>query len=375
MGILIFLAVIFLAFSNGANDNFKGVATLFGSGTTDYKKAIHWATITTLLGSVVSIFFAAALVKNFSGKGLIPDIYLSAPSFAIAVAMGAAMTVMLATKIGMPVSTTHGLVGSLAGAGIVAVGSEMNFSKLGSAFFLPLILSPLIAAILSLLIYRLFTTVRKKTGITKESCACVVQEQNVETQNLLPLHFVNTAATMKNSLGIKLGTISQCNEQYNGTIIGISAQKTLDFAHYISSGAVSFARGLNDTPKMVGLLLLVNSLNVNMGAGIIAVVMAIAGLLNAKKVGETMSKKITAMNHGQGFTANLVTALLVSTASFNGLPVSTTHVSVGSLFGIGTVTKKINLKVISEILLSWILTLPVAGIISGLIYFVLKTMM
>lgn len=368
MTILIFIAVVFLAFSNGANDNFKGVATLFGSGTTDYKKAIHWATITTLLGSVVSVFFAAALVKNFSGKGLIPDTYLSAPSFAIAVAMGAAMTVMLATKIGMPVSTTHGLVGALAGTGIVAVGAEMNFSKLGSAFFLPLILSPLIAAILSLLLYRLFTSIRKKWGITKESCACAVQEQKVYA-------FVNTAAVEENSLGIKIGTISQCNEQYYGTVIGISAQKTLDFAHYISSGAVSFARGLNDTPKMVGLLLLVNSLNVSMSAGIIAAVVAIGGLLNAKKVGETMSKKITAMNHGQGFTANLVTALLVSTASFNGLPVSTTHVSVGSLFGIGTVTKKVNTKVISEILLSWILTLPVAGIISGLVYFVLKTMM
>lgn len=372
MTFLIFIAVVFLAFSNGANDNFKGVATLFGSGTTNYKKAIHWATITTLLGSVVSIFFAAALVKNFSGKGLIPDTYLSAPSFAIAVAMGAAMTVMLATKIGMPVSTTHGLVGALAGAGIVAVGAEMNFSKLGSAFFLPLILSPLIAAMLSLLLYRLFTSVRKKSGITKESCACVVQVQNAETQNFVPLHFVNTAAVEKNSLGIKIGTISQCNEQYNGTVIGISAQKTLDFAHYISSGAVSFARGLNDTPKMVGLLLLVNSLNISMSAGIIAAVIAIGGLLNAKKVGETMSKKITPMNHGQGFTANLVTALLVSTASFNGLPVSTTHVSVGSLFGIGTVTKKVNTKVISEILLSWILTLPVAGIISGLVYFILK---
>lgn len=365
MTILIFIAVIFLAFSNGANDNFKGVATLFGSGTTNYKKAIHWATITTLLGSVVSVFFAAALVKNFSGKGLIPDTYLSASSFAIAVAVGAAMTVMLATKIGMPVSTTHGLVGALAGTGIVAVGAEMNFLKLGSAFFLPLILSPLIAAILSLLLYRLFTSIRKKSGITKESCACVVQEQKVYA-------FVNTAAVEENSLGIKTGTISQCNEQYNGTVIGISAQKTLDFAHYISSGAVSFARGLNDTPKMVGLLLLVNSLNISMSAGIIAAVMAIGGLLNAKKVGETMSKKITAMNHGQGFTANLVTALLVSTASFNGLPVSTTHVSVGSLFGIGTVTKKVNTKVISEILLSWILTLPVAGIISGLVYFVLK---
>ena len=70
---LLFLATLFLAYSNGANDNFKGVATLFGSGTTNYKRAIAWATLTTLAGSVCSIFLADALVKNFSGKGLVPD--------------------------------------------------------------------------------------------------------------------------------------------------------------------------------------------------------------------------------------------------------------------------------------------------------------
>lgn len=364
MEIIIFIAVIFLAFSNGANDNFKGVATLFGSGTTDCKKAINWATLTTLLGSVVSIFLASALVKNFSGKGLVSDSLIASPAFAVAVALGAASTVFIATKIGMPVSTTHGLVGALTGAGLIAVGSQFNFGKLGSTFFLPLILSPLIAGVLSLILYFVFASARKKSGITKESCACVVQEQKVNA-------FVNTTVITENSLAVKTGTISQCIEQYNGTIIGISAQKALDTFHFISAGAVSFARGLNDTPKMVGLLLLISAVNIHIGAGTIAIAIAIGGLLNAKKVGETMSKKITAMNHGQGFTANLVTAILISTASFNGLPVSTTHVSVGSLFGIGTITKKANMKVISEILLSWLLTLPVAAIISALIYLLL----
>ena len=103
----------------------------------------------------------------------------------------------------------------------------------------------------------------------------------------------------------------------------------------------------------------------------VAVAMAVGGLLNAKKVGEVMSKKITPMNSGQGFTANLMTGLLVTTASVHGLPVSTTHVSVGSIFGIGTVTKKADIKVIRKILLSWLLTLPIAAIFSGIIYFIL----
>jgi PiT family inorganic phosphate transporter len=81
-----------------------------------------------------------------------------------------------------------------------------------------------------------------------------------------------------------------------------------------------------------------------------------------------MSKKITAMNHGQGFTANLTTAILVVLASLWGLPVSTTHVSVGSLFGIGLTTGKANPRVINAIVLSWLVTLPCAAILAGLIY-------
>jgi PiT family inorganic phosphate transporter len=84
-----------------------------------------------------------------------------------------------------------------------------------------------------------------------------------------------------------------------------------------------------------------------------------------------ISKKITPMNSGQGFTANLITGLLVTTASIHGLPVSTTHVSVGSIFGIGTLTKKADLKVVRNILLSWFLTLPIAAIFSALIYWLL----
>ena len=92
----------------------------------------------------------------------------------------------------------------------------------------------------------------------------------------------------------------------------------------------------------------------------------------AKKVGITMSKKITPMNSGQGFTANLITGLLVTTASIHGMPVSTTHVSVGSIFGIGTVTKKADYKMIGKIILSWALTLPMAAIISALLFKILE---
>jgi PiT family inorganic phosphate transporter len=111
------------------NDNFKGVSTLFGSGTTNFKSALNWGTITTLAGCIFAVFIAQGLMKNFSGKGLIPDEALKDPSLAIAVALGAASTVFLATKIGIPISTTHAIVGALVGAGFVSVGNALNLKS------------------------------------------------------------------------------------------------------------------------------------------------------------------------------------------------------------------------------------------------------
>ncbi len=90
-----------------------------------------------------------------------------------------------------------------------------------------------------------------------------------------------------------------------------------------------------------------------------------------EKLERLLAKKIIPMNHGQGFTANLITGILVTTASIHGLPVSTTHVSVGSIFGIGTATKKADTSMVSKILLSWILTLPVAAVISAAVYWLM----
>ncbi|AUP80232.1 inorganic phosphate transporter [Flavivirga eckloniae] len=360
--ILLFLSACFLAYSNGANDNFKGVATLFGSGTTNYKKAINWATITTFSGSVAAIFLANELVKNFSGKGLVPNELITMPIFAISIASGAALTVFIATKIGMPISTTHSLVGSLFGAGVMAVGSQFNFEKLGGTFLMPLIVSPLMAAIASFIAYLIFRFFRKQLGVTKKTNLNIHKKQ-VATINSLHMD----APTLKTKTVIET-TVNNKTEVYEGGILGLSSQKVLDALHYLSAGIVSFARGLNDTPKIVGLLLIINIIDIKLSMIIVAIIMAGGGLLNAKKVGVTMSRKITPMNSGQGFTANLITGLLVTTASIHGLPVSTTHVSVGSIFGIGTVTKKADYKMIGKIMLSWLLTLPTAAIISALIF-------
>ncbi|GAB4299930.1 MAG: inorganic phosphate transporter [Ignavibacteriaceae bacterium] len=364
--IIILFAVLFLAFSNGANDNFKGVATLFGSKTSDYKTAIFWATITTLSGSLAAVFLAEALVTNFSGKGLVPDEFLQNPAFAVSVSFGAATAVFIATKIGMPVSTTHGLVGAMIGSGLLIGGSSLNFTMLVNIFLLPLIIIPVLAALFGILFYSFFHKLRIIAGITKKTCVCVGDE-------LVPVLFNrnNEAATEITAGKRKTITIkseNDCIKIYNGRFAGVSVQKLLDYSHFISAGAVGFARGLNDTPKIVGLLLLFNGFGINYGIFAASVAIAAGGLFQAKKVAKTMSFNITKMNHGQGFTANLVTSLLVFTASIFGLPVSTTHVSVGSISGIGTITGQADKREISKIILAWLFTLPVAAIFSVISY-------
>jgi len=371
MSIIIFLilATTFLAYSNGANDNFKGVATLFGSHTTDYKKAIAWATVTTFAGSLCSIFLAQTLLKSFSGKGLVPDLVAVSPEFLASVGLGAALTVILATFIGFPISTTHSLTGALVGAGVMAVGSAINLSVLGHKFFLPLLVSPFVAVVISALLYALFRMMRVKMGIGREYCLCVGQAQPQVVpvaENLGTFSF-----SALRSPQIKVAKEEDCQQRYTGRLMGVNCQDLLDFAHFISAGVVSFARGLNDTPKIVALLITVKALGITKGMILVAVAMALGGLFNARKVAETMSKKITPLNHGQGFTANLVTGFLVIFASRWGLPVSTTHAACGSIFGIGLITGKGNPSVISKIIMSWVLTLPFAAVLSGMIYAVL----
>lgn len=364
--VLLFLATCFLAYSNGANDNFKGVASLFGSRTCSYRTAISWATITTFAGSIMSIFLAQTLLKKFSGKGIVPEHLVGSEYFLLAVAVGAGLTVIIATLTGFPISTTHALTGAIIGCGFVAVGSNLNFSALGKGFVLPLLLSPLLAIVIAGILYILFHALRVATGTSKEWCICVGAEEKVvampQPSSVLALRSIASTITLS------IDEQENCRERYAGSFLGIGSQQLMDAAHFFSAGTVSFARGLNDTPKIVALLLLSKTLDIRWGFVAVAITMAIGGLVNARKVAETMSRKITTMNHGQGFTANLTTAILVVLASLFGLPVSTTHVSVGSLFGIGLTTGNANPRIMSAIALSWVVTLPCAAVAAGTFY-------
>ncbi len=351
--VIILVAVGCLAFANGANDNFKGVATLFGSGTTNYRRALWWATATTMLGSVTAVALANQLLKSFRGKGLVAEELTTSLAYGAAVALAAGLTVLLATRIGMPISTTHGLVGALVGAGLAA-GSSIDLVRLGRGFFLPLLISPLLAILLTAVVYPLFRMLRRRTGIEAETCFCVEDR----TLEVAPQLSQTAALERLDAWSVQVGDQVTCRSQYSGRVLGLEAGVVLDRAHYLSAGLVSYARGLNDTPKIAALLLLTPQMTNFGAAALVGVMIALGGLIAARKVGETMSQKITDMNHGQGFTANLITGLVVIGASRLGVPVSTTHVSCGSLFGIGWTTGQGHGAMIGKILGAWLITLP-----------------
>jgi inorganic phosphate transporter, PiT family len=369
--IFLFLAVCFLAYSNGANDNFKGVASLYGSRTCGYRTALTWGTIATFAGGMAAVFVAEALLKKFSGKGLVPNELTASPHFLLAVGYGAGATVLLATFLGFPISTTHALTGALVGAGLVATnGSGVQYSALGQSFVLPLLVSPALAVAVGAIIYLCFRFVRLRAGVTKQMCVCAGVEERI-----VPLPQPNGLFAAQTFSAVTMTAAEQetCRQRYGGRALGLDAGKLLDGLHFLSAGAVSFARGMNDTPKIAALLLIAPAFSVRNSLMAVAIAMAFGALISARRVAVTMSQKITEMNPGQGFAANLSTALLVTTASYHGMPVSTTHVTVGSLLGMGLVTRQVGWDPVTKVLLSWIITLPCGAAFAAVIYWVVRT--
>ncbi|MBL9143803.1 MAG: anion permease [Verrucomicrobiaceae bacterium] len=307
----ILLAALIVAYANGANANFKGVASLFGSGTTGYWPCVRWATLATAAGCIAALLGSSVMLQAFSGKGLVPGDLAAQPVFLFAVAAGAGLANLLATRLGFPVSTTHMLIGGLIGAGLAAKTDALNYATLWETFAKPLLLAPCVAVVLGAVMYGVLKTLR-----------------------LAPDH----------------------------------RTRTLDALHFLSAGAVCFARGMNDTPKMAALLVGIATLSTRSAMLLIAVSMAVGGRISARHVADTLAHKITGMNPGQGFAANATTAILVILGTLKGLPLSTTHVSVGALLGIGITTRQAKWKTVIPVLAAWVITLPAAAVLAGLIY-------
>lgn len=361
MEILLLIAVVILAATNGANDNFKGVATLYGSRRAGYWTSLIWASLTTLAGSLCSVWFARALLHAFTGAGLVPADIAAQTRFAFAVAGGGAFTVALAAWRGLPVSTTHALIGAMCGAGLVAVGTGVHFATLGKSFLLPLLASPVIAIVPAFLLAPLLRRLTARAEKEPE-CVCIVENALATPEGVL---------LRESSVQAVAGTQAECRTIGARPAWRADARGVVDALLFLFGGAVSFARGLNDTPKIAALLLPVAALA---GGGasatlVVGVAMLIGGMVGARRVARTLSDKITKLDVGGALAASITTSLLVGTASFNGLPVSTTHVSVGALAGTGlNGGGSVDRKVMTGIVLSWIVTLPAGALFGALLY-------
>jgi PiT family inorganic phosphate transporter len=355
--ILLLCVVVLLSFENGANDNFKGVATLWGAGRTSYWRALSWATSFTFLGSLAAAGTASVLVSKFNGSKLVgAEIYTQLP-FLAAVALGSAIAVLLASRLGLPVSTTHALTGAMLGAGVVAAGrGGVEFAALGSGVIAPLLFSPFVALALTLGVHPLVAR------LASRDCVCVTEPP---VMTLSP----DGAAMMETVSApvLRVAGAAECNT--GAEIIRGSAT---DILHWFSAAGISFARGLNDTPKIVAVLLVAGAAAATSNFVLVAVAMAAGGMLGAARVARTMSKQITPMAMEEAVSANLAAASLVTLASFFALPVSTTHVTSGGIFGIGLRRRdQADWRRVREILLAWLATLPLGAALGGLLYLVL----
>jgi PiT family inorganic phosphate transporter len=202
--------------------------------------------------------------------------------------------------------------------------------------------------LLAVLLHRMLHKLSHHWEFNQSLCVCVDQ-----ADSLVPTDSFNTAMTVDlsavQSSVLSIAPQTVCAERDAGVIFGFDVPRLFNRLHFCSAGAVCFARDLNDTPKIAALLLLTPAFNRQRIIVVIALAMALSGLFNARRVAETMSHKITPIAQTQGLSANLTTALLVIFASNLGMPVSTTHVSVGALFGIGLTGGKANTGVIASI--------------------------
>ncbi|MGH0028858.1 MAG: anion permease [Myxococcota bacterium] len=360
---LLLLAALALAWANGANDNFKATATLYGSGTLDYEAGRRLATAAQLCGSVASVVLAGALLTAFGGKGLVPEAVVGNPAFLVSVGAGAAATVLLATRVGLPISTTHALVGGLAGAGLALAPSSLSWSALGGSYFLPLLVSPVLATGVAALAYPLAHRGRRALGVESDTCVCLGPEPQ-------PVAVTPDGVMLHRATGVPLTLAERehCQQVYGGSLFGTSVKRLVDALHTGSAFALGFARGLNDTPKVLALLVAAGWSGVDPRASlaVVAGAMALGGWLRARRVAETLGHRITKLSHGQGLLANGVASSLVIGASLLGSPVSTTHVSTGALFGIGLWSDDTDWRTVGGILAAWLATLPLAaGLAAG----------
>ncbi len=281
------LLVLFLAFANGANDISKGIATLVGSGVSNFRAAMIWGTVWTVAGGLLAAFASQGLVSTFSGKGFLQS-PVSGAAFPAAVACGAAAWVFFAARTGLPVSTTHALAGAIAGSAIVREGvAALHWGAFAREIALPLALSPLLSVAL---IYAVYPLLRRALARAESWCLCIERQQLAVAASAPALASIAAVPVV-------------APDEACASSSAISARLPLiDGLHWLSSALTSFARGLNDTPKIVAIAFAVSAAGVSGFPLYAAVAVGIGAgsLVAGLRVTETLARKVTAMSPVEG---------------------------------------------------------------------------
>ena len=357
MEILVLARAAVLAFVNGANDNSKDVATLVGHGAASERAALAWAAATTALGAGFSALWGRELLVAFRAGFVDGGAGLSA-AFFVAVLAAAGGSILLATRLGMPVSTTHAITGALLGAGLVAVGAgRIDWAALLRGFALPLALGPLAALGVVALAARPIGRLARRL---EARCACVVEQAAIAD----PGAGAAAAAVLP---ALAVGTVESCAERAPRVVV--DGTRALAGVHWTTAGLVGFARGWNDAPKIAALALVAFPAGsaAPLAIGLVTVAMAGGGLLAGRRVLATLGERVTRLQLGESLTASAAASLLVSLASFRGLPLSTTHVTTGAIVGAGVARdpRGVRWRVVRDIVLAWLVTLPAAALLAA----------
>ncbi|GAV19498.1 inorganic phosphate transporter, PiT family [Mariprofundus micogutta] len=408
--VLIGMAVVFglfMAWGIGANDVANAMGTSVGSGALTFKQAVIIAAVFECAGAVL----AGGEVTKTIRKGIVDVSSLgSTPELLVygmlASLLAAGIWLMLATRMGWPVSTTHSIVGAIVGFGAVGIGMEaVMWGKVGT-IALSWVTSPLLAGVIA---FALFRSIQKLIIDTEDP---LEKAKKYVPFYIFLVGFIMAMVTLLKGLkhvGVKFPF--EQNMLY-ATIIGIIVAligtvmiKRLKFTkkedkkfHYtnmekifgvlmiFTAIAMAFAHGSNDVANAIGPVAAVYGVVSSAGEivaksatpiwilmlGGVGIVIGLATY--GHKVIATVGSGITELTPSRGFAATLGAATTVVVASGTGLPISTTHTLVGAVLGVGLARGigALNIGVIQTIFLSWIVTLPAGAILSILFFFFFK---
>jgi PiT family inorganic phosphate transporter len=403
--IILILAIaigLYSAINIGANDVANSMATSVASGALTIKRAVMIAAVFDVLGAVL----VGAHVANTIRKGLVDPVhYVEFPKLfmlgMLAAVAGSALWINIATLLHLPVSTTHAIIGGVLGFGLVSVGARaINWTVVGYVA-LSWILSPVFGGIISFLI---FTIIKKyilgssePIKITRRLGPCFVGivffvltlaiiYKGLKNLHLdLPFLVATLISLLVGLAGFIAGSVLIGRYKEKDTDPYYQVEKLASPLQVLAACFKAFSHGANDVANAIGpvaaIVAVLHTSQVTQDVSIPiwlllagGVGLAVGAYVWGRGVMETVGEKITAITPTRGFSAEFGTAITVLLCSRLGMPVSTTHVAVGNIIGVGLAggISAINLAVIKKIFNAWILSVPAAGIFSVGIYFLLR---